>query len=44
MEKVKLSSNEDFQNWHTEQVKNMVFGVCLVRVKHKYLLNILVLF
>jgi hypothetical protein len=25
MEKVKLSSNEDFQTWHTEQVKK--YGV-----------------
>ena len=28
MEKVKLSSNEDFQTWHTEQVKKYgVWGV-----------------
>lgn len=31
MGKVKLSSNADFQTWHTEQVKKYdVWGVCSV--------------
>ena len=31
MEKVKLSSFEEFQNWHTEQVKKYEhWGVCSV--------------